>query len=78
VLRRPDIDHIPRAAAALSKHSRFVVVGTGAVIVTARRIPVRMMMTSEIEVYADGVATALTAGAPELVRRLNIIRPRAE
>jgi hypothetical protein len=56
VLRRPDIDHILRAAAALSNHSRFVVVGTGAVIITARRIPARMMMTSEIDIYADGVA----------------------
>lgn len=56
MLRRPDIDHILRAAAALSNHSRFVVVGTGAVIITARHIPASMMMTAEIDVYADGVA----------------------
>jgi hypothetical protein len=55
VLRRPDIDHILRAAAAISNHSRFVVVGTGAVIITARHIPASMMMTSEIDVYADNV-----------------------
>lgn len=56
MLRRPDIDHILRAAAALSNHSRFVVVGTGAVIITARHIPAGMMMTSEIDIYADNVA----------------------
>ena len=41
-------------------------------MITARRIPATMMMTSEIDVYADGVATALTAGAPELVRNTDI------
>lgn len=55
MLRRPDIDHILRAAAALSNHARFVVVGTGAVIIATRRIPAIMMMTSEIDLYADGV-----------------------
>jgi len=55
VLRRSDIDHILRAAAALSNHARFVVVGTGAVIITARHIPASMMMTAEIDVYADDV-----------------------
>ncbi|MSP02869.1 MAG: hypothetical protein EXR07_17755 [Acetobacteraceae bacterium] len=50
------MDHILRAASAVSNHARFVVVGTGAVIVTARRIPAIMMMTPEIDVYADGVA----------------------
>jgi len=55
VLRRRDIDHILRAAAALSNHARFVIVGTGAVIITARRIPASMMMTSEIDIYVDNV-----------------------
>jgi hypothetical protein len=56
VLRRADIDHILRAAAALSDHGRFVLVGTGAVILTARHMPVSMMMTQEIDIYADGIA----------------------
>ncbi|WP_158928638.1 DUF6036 family nucleotidyltransferase [Acidisphaera sp. S103] len=56
MLRRPDIDHILRAAAVLSNHTRFVVVGTGAVIITAKHIPAAMMMTAEIDLYADGVA----------------------
>ena len=55
MLRRPDIDHILRAAAVLSNHTRFVVVGTGAVIITAKHIPAEMMMTAEIDLYADGV-----------------------
>jgi hypothetical protein len=53
MLRRPDIDHILRAAASLSGYSRFVMVGTGAVIATARHIPVAMMMTEEIDIYAE-------------------------
>jgi hypothetical protein len=43
VLRRPDTDHILRAAAAISNHARFVVAGTGAVIITAS-----MLMMSPI------------------------------
>jgi hypothetical protein len=35
MLRRPDIDHILRAAAVITDHARFVVVGTGAVIIIA-------------------------------------------
>jgi hypothetical protein len=53
MLRRPDIDHILRAAAALSGHSRFVMVCTGAVIATAKHIPAAMMMTEEIDIYAE-------------------------
>ena len=56
MLRRPDIDHLLRAAAAISNHARFVVVGTGAVIVTARHIPASMMLTAEIDIYPDGTA----------------------
>jgi hypothetical protein len=55
MLRRSDVDHILRAAASLSNHARFVMVGTGAVIATARHIPVAMMLTVEIDIYADGV-----------------------
>lgn len=55
MLRRSDIDHILRAAASLSGHARFVMVGTGAVIATARHIPVAMMQTQEIDIYAEGV-----------------------
>jgi hypothetical protein len=53
MLRRPDIDHILRAAASLSGHKRFVMVGTGAIIATAKHIPVVMMMTEEIDIYVE-------------------------
>lgn len=56
MLRRADIDHILRAAAALTGHARFVMVGSGAVIATAKHIPVAMMLTKEIDIYADDVA----------------------
>jgi hypothetical protein len=56
MLRRPDIDHILRAAASLSGHSRFVMVGTGAVIAAAKHIPVAMMMTEEIAIYVEDAA----------------------
>lgn len=55
MLRRADIDHILRAAASLSDHRRFVMVGTGAVIARAKHIPATMMLTEEIDIYADGV-----------------------
>ena len=56
MLRRPDIDHILRAAASLSGHTRFVMVGTGAVVATAKHIPVAMMLTEEINIYAEDTA----------------------
>jgi hypothetical protein len=40
----------------ITNHARLVVVGTGAVILTARHIPAAMMLTAEIDLYADGVA----------------------
>ena len=56
MLRRDDIDHILRAAASITNHRRFVVIGTGAVIITARHIPAAMRLTPEIDLYADGIA----------------------
>jgi hypothetical protein len=56
MLRRSDIDHILRAAASLSGYSRFVMVDTGAVIAIARHIPAVMMMTEEIDIYAEDAA----------------------
>lgn len=56
MLRRDDIDHILRAAASITNHRRFVVIGTGAVIIAARHIPAAMMLTPEIDLYADGLA----------------------
>ena len=64
MLRHSDIDHILRAAALLSGHSRFVMVGTGAVIARARHIPVALMLTEEIDIYVEDAAD------PELVSDL--------
>jgi hypothetical protein len=54
MLRKQDIDHILRAAAAITNQSSFVLIGTGAVIATARHIPAFLMMTSEIDLYVEG------------------------
>jgi hypothetical protein len=56
MLRRPDLNHILRAAASLSGYSRFMTVGTGAIIATAKHIPLIMMMTEEIDIYAEEAA----------------------
>ncbi len=64
MLRRSEIDHILRAAASLSGHARFVMVGTGAVIATARHIPVAMMLTEEIDIYVE------EASDPDLISDL--------
>jgi hypothetical protein len=62
MLRRDDIDHILWVAASITNHRRFVVIGTGAVIITARHILAVMMLTPEIDLYADGVADSLSRG----------------
>jgi hypothetical protein len=54
MLRRENIDHILRAAAAVTNKSSFVLIGTGAVIATARHIPAFLMMTPEIDLYVEG------------------------
>ena len=53
MLRKEDIDHILRAAAAVTNQSSFVLIGTGAVIATARHVPASMMMTPEIDLYVE-------------------------
>jgi hypothetical protein len=55
MLRRTDIDHILHAAASLSGHARFVMIGTGAVIATARPIPITLILTEEIDIYVEDV-----------------------
>jgi hypothetical protein len=37
---------------------RFVMVGTGAVIATAKHIPIAMMLTEEIDIYVEDAADA--------------------
>lgn len=52
IMRRRSIDHILRAAAEVTKHTRFVLVGSAAVIARAKHIPLDMMSTPEIDIYA--------------------------
>ena len=59
MLRKENIDHILRAAAAITNQSSFVLIGTGAVIATARHIPAVLMMTPEIDLYVEGDETEM-------------------
>ena len=51
-LRKPQIAHLLRAAAAITGHDLFVMVGTGAVIAQAKVIALDLTMTREIDIYA--------------------------
>ncbi|MBX9698908.1 MAG: hypothetical protein K2X74_05700 [Acetobacteraceae bacterium] len=52
MLRRDGVDHILRAAAGITGVRHFVVVGTGAAVATQRQLPLAMMLTSELDLYA--------------------------
>jgi len=52
IMRKKSIDHILRAAAAVTKQQRFVLVGSAAVIARTKNIPLDMMYTPEIDIYA--------------------------
>jgi len=52
IMRKKSIDHILRAAAEVTKQTRFVLVGSAAVIARAKHIPLDMMVTPEIDIYA--------------------------
>lgn len=55
MLKRAGVDHMLRASAAILKHDRFILIGRGSAIATQSRLPLGMMLTSEIDIYADGV-----------------------
>ncbi len=54
MLKKNNIDHILRAAAAITNYNKFVMVGTGAVIATASSVAAQLMMTNEIDIYVEG------------------------
>lgn len=56
IMRRKSIDHILRAAADVTKQTKFVLVGSAAVIARSRHIPLDMMITPEIDIYAPDAA----------------------
>jgi hypothetical protein len=56
MLRRAGVDHLLRAAAAITGARRFVLFGTGAAIATQPRLPLAMMLTPELDLYAEDAA----------------------
>lgn len=56
IMRRKSIDHILRAAAEITGQTKSVLVGSGAVIARRRNIPLDMMATPEIDIYAVDAA----------------------
>lgn len=52
IMRRRNIDHILRAAAEVTKHKKFVLVGSAALIARTKHVPLNMMYTPEIDIYA--------------------------
>jgi hypothetical protein len=55
MLKRAGVNHMLRAAAAILKHDRFVLIGSGSAIAIQSRLPLAMMLTKEIDIYPDGV-----------------------
>ncbi len=53
-LTKDHIGHLIRAAAGVTRHDRFVLVGTGAVIAREKHVALDLMHTREIDVYVDG------------------------
>jgi len=52
MMRRARIDHVLRAAAAVTGQSRFVVIGSAAILLRCRAIPADMLMTPKVDLYA--------------------------
>lgn len=56
MLKRTGLDHMLRASAAITQHDRFIMIGSGAAIATQWRLPLAMILTSEIDIYPADVA----------------------
>ena len=56
LLRKNAIAHLVRAVAGVSGQSSFVMIGTGAVIAQLKHVPLDLMQTREIDIYARGVS----------------------
>ena len=53
-LKKAQIEHLVRSAAAITGQKTFVMVGTGAVIAQLKNLPLAMTRTREIDIHADG------------------------
>ncbi|MBX6368388.1 MAG: hypothetical protein IRZ04_10410 [Rhodospirillales bacterium] len=51
--RRADLDHILRAVKELTGQSRFVLVGSAALIARLRNVPLSMAMSREADIFVD-------------------------
>ena len=51
MMRQDRLDHILRAAAGVTGHSTFVLVGSSAILVRCRNIPGDMLMTREADIF---------------------------
>lgn len=54
MMRRDRLDHILRAAAGVTGHSTFVLVGSSVILVRCRNIPGDMLMTREADIFVPG------------------------
>jgi hypothetical protein len=52
-MNKANIDHILRAASAVTNEHQFVLVGSGAVIASLRNVPYEMLNTDEIDIYVE-------------------------
>lgn len=53
-MRLDRVEHILRAAAEITGHRTFVLVGSAAIVVGRKNVPATMVITPEIDIYALG------------------------
>lgn len=60
-LRRDQVAHLVRAAAAITTENTFVLIGTGAVIAQLKTVPPGLAATRRVDLYAPGTADPVVA-----------------
>lgn len=56
MMNRTKLTHILRAIATITNETSFVIVGSASVLLTSKNIPLQMLNTNEIDVFAPDVA----------------------
>jgi hypothetical protein len=51
ILKKSHIEHVLRAAVEITKCKEFVIIGSGALIATAKNLPATLMSTDEVDIY---------------------------
>lgn len=54
-MQRKKIDHLLRAAASVTGHRTFVLVGSTVVLLRCKNIPADMLMTPEADLYVPDI-----------------------